>query len=290
MLKKFQFITQYLFYPGVLCFGVFLAFWAKQKEIPETLIVSVLMILTTVTIFIFQRHFPFSRRWKFTWLDFRVDILHAFFSMGGVPFLIQILILGSVFQLATWGSETLTISLWPNQWPILIQFILALVAGEFGSYWVHRFCHEKSFLWKIHAVHHSPERLYALSSGRNHPFNVALSYSSQVIPLILMGASKDVLYFQAVFTGLHGLLQHSNIKMNTLFLSWFFSTPHLHRYHHSREIEVSNANYGSNIILWDIIFRTWHCPKKQPSDDVGLPKGTNFPEDYLGQLVSPFKF
>ncbi len=51
-----------------------------------------------------------------------------------------------------------------------------MIVSEFGSYWAHRLMHERPLLWRLHAVHHSAERLYWLNAGRFHPLDTAMQY------------------------------------------------------------------------------------------------------------------
>ncbi|PCJ79733.1 MAG: hypothetical protein COA57_15455 [Flavobacteriales bacterium] len=89
----------------------------------------------------------------------------------------------------------------------------------------------------------------------------------------------------------HGMFQHCNIHLKLGLLNYVFSMAELHRWHHSLKIEEANTNYGNNIIFWDIVFGTMHYPKDQEaSEDIGLSEIENFPEDYLGQVASPFQW
>jgi len=40
-------------------------------------------------------------------------------------------------------------------------------------------------------------------------------------------------------------------------LNYLFNTPGLHRWHHSRDQREGNKNYGENLMIWDLIFRTY---------------------------------
>ena len=57
-------------------------------------------------------------------------------------------------------------------------------------------------LWRLHALHHSSEQLYVLSSGRNHPVHTALTSLLQIVPLALLGAGPEVLALHGAFTGI----------------------------------------------------------------------------------------
>ncbi|HEY0843807.1 MAG TPA: hypothetical protein VGE12_00460, partial [Noviherbaspirillum sp.] len=60
----------------------------------------------------------------------------------------------------------------------------------------------------------------------------------------------------------------------------------LHRWHHSASPAEGNRNYGSVLIVWDLLFNTFHLPTgvREPArigiDDAGYPK-----KGYLKQLL-----
>ena len=88
------------------------------------------------------------------------------------------------------------------------------------------------------------------------------------------------------------MFQHANIELKIGVLNWVFSMTELHRRHHSRDIREGNSNYGANLILWDIVFGTRFYPKQRQlsANNVGISNMPNFPRDYLGQLISPFRW
>jgi sterol desaturase/sphingolipid hydroxylase (fatty acid hydroxylase superfamily) len=43
--------------------------------------------------------------------------------------------------------------------PLWARMVAAMVVGEIGFYWGHRWSHELPFLWRFHAVHHSAEHV-----------------------------------------------------------------------------------------------------------------------------------
>lgn len=234
-----------------------------------------------------QRLLPAEDAWRGRPADFGIDMLHALVtSVAGD--LWRVVSFGAAFAVAAWLTQLFGASIWPSEWPLLAQFALALVIGDFGQYWVHRACHEVDWLWPIHAMHHSSERLYVFSATRSHPLNVIAVYAAQMVPLILLGCDMDVLFLVSLFTAVHGMLQHANVAFDHGPLNFVFATADLHRWHHSARIEESNANYGSNLILWDTVFGTRFLPRDRVHPErMGL-EGIALPENLWVHLASPF--
>ena len=108
--------------------------------------------------------------------------------------------------------------------------------------------------------------------------------------MVLLGAGTDILALLTVHIVVHGLFQHCNVDYKVGPLNYVFSLGELHRWHHSKTIEESNTNYGNNVIFWDLVFGSWFHPKdRMPPADIGLVDQPDFPTDYVGRLLSPFR-
>jgi hypothetical protein len=70
------------------------------------------------------------------------------------------------------------------------------------------------------------------------------------------------------------------------FLNYVIATNELHRWHHSRIIQESNANYGSDTAMWDLLFGTFFWPKKSRVEAIGV-MNENYPENFKGQMEAP---
>jgi sterol desaturase/sphingolipid hydroxylase (fatty acid hydroxylase superfamily) len=182
-------------------------------------------------------------------------------------------------------------NLWPVRWPLLAQLPLALVAGELAQYWTQRLGHEWAPLWRLHATHHSAPRLYFLNAARFHPLDIAIDTSAGLVPLVLLGAPTGVIALFALFTSVFGYLQHCNVRVALGPLNYVFSMAELHRWHHAQDPREANTNYGSNLILWDLVFGTFFWPSdREPPEAIGIPDLPAFPQSYWGQLASPFRW
>jgi len=82
-----------------------------------------------------------------------------------------------------------------------------------------------------------------------------------VLPFMILGVSEEVIGLHFVLYAINGFFQHCNIDLKYGWLNYVVSSSDLHRWHHSRNPEESNHNYGNNIILWDLLFNSFFLPK-----------------------------
>jgi sterol desaturase/sphingolipid hydroxylase (fatty acid hydroxylase superfamily) len=68
-----------------------------------------------------------------------------------------------------------------------------------------------------------------------------------------------------------------------------FSTPGVHRWHHSIDGAVGNHNYGAVLSIWDLVFGTY-LDRPRLAGPVGIADLPAFPTRYLAQLASPFRW
>jgi len=165
------------------------------------------------------------------------------------------------------------------------------VLAELGTYWVHRFQHEWPLLWRFHATHHSATRLYWLNAARFHFLDIFMNTIPIAIPLIALGAPPEIFILTALFSTVHGIFQHANMKLRLGPLNWIFSMAELHRWHHSKLMQESNTNYGQNLSVWDTVFGTRYLPMdREPPNDIGLTWPVEFPMTFAAQVLAPFRW
>lgn len=179
---------------------------------------------------------------------------------------------------------------WPRDWPVIAQVGLALAVGDLLPYLYHRASHEsQGFLWRVHAVHHAPERLYSLNFARFHPLNAALTAGLTLAPLVALGAEPTILFVAGVLHNAHGVLSHANVDFRLGPLNAVFSMAELHRWHHARDPALANGNYGATVSIWDWVFGTRRNPgRRVPHDGVGLWAGSAVPPGWMAQWLPAF--
>jgi sterol desaturase/sphingolipid hydroxylase (fatty acid hydroxylase superfamily) len=285
-------LTSWLCYPLVM--GTIMAsmIWTLEYSPEYTTTVFVAgMLLSPLCVFVLERIQPHCRAWWPTWVEnVRTDIATVLINgvLGALLSEPAKLILFAAIGAAM--ASLLPWSIWPESLPLAVQFCLALLIADLGSYWYHRTVHEWEWGWRFHAVHHSSNRLYWLNAPRFHYIDITLYSLSATLPLAILGANPECFALVALFTACHGYFQHGNIRVQLGPLNYIFSMAELHRWHHSREPELANHNYGNNTIVWDLVFGTffWPTDQQQASHDVG-PGPTPMPLTFTGLFLSPFR-
>jgi sterol desaturase/sphingolipid hydroxylase (fatty acid hydroxylase superfamily) len=263
-------IAAWVTFPVLLFGSVFAAAGLHSAGWSDHAVVFCLTFAVTLPVLVLQAWIPYEPRWRGTPADFQVDLAHFAVSNALVGSLLRAVLYDGIAWLSHLVRDGIGVNLWPAQWPIFAQVALAIVVGDFFSYWSHRACHTFPLLWRVHAVHHSAERMYALASARNHPLNVALTYGAQTLVLVAFGASAQVLLVYTVFTAVLGVLQHSNVDLRTSIFGRILSTPDLHRWHHATDDAAMDRNFGADTAIWDQVFGTRYMPSDKDARDVGI--------------------
>lgn len=289
MKKTLAVLASFLSFP-ILFFGSLgTVLWGLQSGVGSGFLVGGVVAVAIVGMALLERWIPHQKEWNLQDDDVQVDILHMVCTQLGTGKVVDLLFLGAIAHSSVWLSEVIGQGMWPSQWPLFFQFLLALIGTDFIRYWLHRASHQHPLLWKFHAIHHSPNRLYWLNAGRFHPLDELLHSTAVAVPLVLLGAPEAILALHFVFAAIHGMFQHSNIDVKLGPLNYLFPMAELHRWHHSRDIKEGTTNFGNNIALWDLVFGTWYLPSKaMKADQIGI-SGLEVPKGYLGQLRFPFQ-
>ncbi len=170
------------------------------------------------------------------------------------------------------------LAIFPRDWPVAAQVLLATLLAEFGSYWSHRLHHRHPALWRWHALHHGSERLYALNNFRIHPLNHVVNYLLGIVPLLAIGVPGPVIlgYFAVTLPVL--VTQHANLPLRNGWLNLVFSTNEVHRWHHSARAGEGDSNFGRALVIWDQAFGTYrYQPAGNDPGRVGLYAGSSAP-------------
>lgn len=247
---------------------------------------NIAYLFLIISLFALEKFMPFEKEWENPDGQTFASIAHTISSKGTVQLL---LLWGGIIGLSEFMkpmTEPLEYGIWPRNAPLWIQVIAGIYIAEFGLYWAHRLSHETPFLWRFHAIHHSVIKLWFVNTGRFHFMDSLWKITLSLTPLLLLGAPMEVIQWISAITAFIGLLTHCNVDMKLGLLNYIFSTPELHRWHHSKDLAEGNRNYGENVILWDQLFGTFINPAHRPPVDIGM--GDYMPRQFSYQLIWPF--
>lgn len=280
-------LIAWLVFPASLVVVIGGAITALNSGESVSTVVGIGTLAALAIVVVFERIQPFKREWNLSHGDLAADATYLPIYLllnGRIEPVVRIgaVALGAAIS-ASVGAE-----LWPSQWSLFPQLVLACVVVEAIDYWPHRLLHEVPSLWRFHAIHHNPKRLYWLNATRAHPVEVVFRGIMNVIPLALLGAGEELLALAALTDSLVGLYQHANIDFKLGPLSWIFSVGEMHRWHHSVKLEEANHNYGSNFLFWDVVFGTrYREPDRLCPAEIGI-EDDYLPASWWQQQSAPF--
>jgi len=280
-------LVSWFAYPIVMALG-FLVF-AQLRLHGVSLVIStyVPVLLTVSMVTVLEKAFPHRVEWRPAWREITTDLQFMAIVQLTFPPLVSFLFVYALIDPAR--ALNLPIArLWPHTAPLWVQTVLMILAVDFLRYWLHRLAHQNKYLWRLHSVHHSVEQLYWLNTVRFHPLEKILQMSLDSLPFLLMGINKEVLALYYIAYASNGFFQHSNIRLRFGALNYLIGSAELHRWHHSRLPGESNANYGNNVIVWDLLFGTWYLPKERDVNEIGL-QDRDYPKSFMGMMRAPFR-
>jgi sterol desaturase/sphingolipid hydroxylase (fatty acid hydroxylase superfamily) len=126
--------------------------------------------------------------------------------------------------------------------------LAVVLALDLTSYLLHRLLHAWSWLWRLHAIHHTDLDLEVIPQLAT---TLGVAY--------LVGASAGEIAAYGVLSFGVQLFAHANVALPSWAatrLEWLVVTPGFHRLHHSQDERECHANFGQVFTLWDRLFGT----------------------------------
>src|SRR5262249_31591277 len=145
--------------------------------------------------------------------------------------------------------------------PGWLRFVLVILAADLVEYLSHRAYHEVPLLWRIHAVHHSPQAMDWLSGSRLHVAEILITRSMILVPIFLLGFPQDTVFAYVPSVPVPGVVIHATLAWALGWLRFVLVTPHFHHWPHASDEEALDRNYCAHTPLWDYVFGTAHAPK-----------------------------
>jgi len=275
--------------PATLAAAIAVAIAALAHGVAVSVMLPLVLLASIVWVAWLERALPYRPDWNRARGDLLADALYLP-TTSAVAALMRPAVATVGVGFAGWISARFGVGLWPHDWPLTAQLLLSWVVVEGFAYWPHRWLHEVPWLWRLHATHHSPERLYWLNATRAHPLEHVFRSCFNMLPLALAGASTELLALQAITDAVVGLFQHANVDIRLGPLNYVFSAAPVHRWHHSRSRAEADHNYGDNFIFWDLVFGTYYRPRGREVEALGIVALEAFPSGYFSQLLSPLRW
>jgi sterol desaturase/sphingolipid hydroxylase (fatty acid hydroxylase superfamily) len=277
-------ILQYSLYPIFMLSAWCLMLLGVQSGLNQYLVIIPIIALFGIIALFLEKWMPFEKNWL-DGNDWNLDFTY---------YIINYLIKISAQFSFVWLSAYFTFFKWfPTNIPLWIQVILALITIDFFLFLVHWQSHKYQWLWKLHAIHHSSERLYFLNGEKRHALHQILEGGPGIIACLIIGVPQPVVVLALAFLAINMMMQHTNLDYKAGILKKFFCVAELHRWHHRADFKDAQVNYGAWLTIWDYIFKTsFDDPKIYTSEgigEIGIAEEPNFPKSYLKQIAYPFR-
>ena len=172
------------------------------------------------------------------------------------------------------------------RWPLWLQVTVFVITHDFYIYWMHRWQHRNRYLWRFHEAHHSPKSVDWLSGSRSHCLEILVNQTVEFAPIVLLGASPEVIPLKGAISAVWGMYIHSNLNVQTGRLQWIINGPEMHRWHHAMG-KGMGSNFSTKLAVWDWMFGTAYLPSDRRAKDYGVR--TWFPKHYVGQTLYAFR-
>ena len=289
-MRFFKAIARCLVWPAYML--MFLAAFAQSQAMGLEPGLSVLGITVVhiAAIALTELVMPARREWLW-WGDWQVfnDIVHSLLLDMGARLGTAVLTVALAAGAAVLARDT-GASLWPLDWPLWAQVILAVLIYDFCDYWKHRAYHTSRWLWPIHALHHNPPQMHVFKAGRLHFLEATIRALVSSAPLVMLGAPGPVFFWLAALSNAFGGQNHWNVDARLpRWLHLSLATPQVHWLHHGTQWAERTVNLSPFTMVFDHLFGTYRDPIRDPVGKVGIaqdPISLGLP----GQLVAPLAF
>ena len=250
---------------------------------------SLLSLALIVAIFAPLEHFFSVRKAKLFYPGWSTDFVWYFVSaIAGV------ILLGPLVAFFAWGAHAMLppgFTAAVGSLPLGLRMMLAMIVGEIGFYWGHRWSHEISLLWRFHAIHHSATHIGFLVNTRAHPVDMVFTRLCGMVLLYatgltgLTGPHPTLIPALVLFVGsMWSFFIHANVRWRLGPFEEILATPAFHHWHHTLE-DHKDHNYASMLPVMDRVFGTFYLPNTWPE---AYGTSTPMPDTVTGQLIEPF--
>jgi len=276
-----RFDWTFFIYPIIVFGGGITIIFSINKGLTAWAI-SLVLILSALCVTILERVIPYKKDWNNSKGDALTDIIHYVvnFALKQLALMLYAFLVGHFAVFST---------VWPQHIHSSLQVAIALLIIDFFLYLMHRASHKNEALWKLHAIHHSLERLYWINGEKRHPLHQILEGIPGITVIMLLGAPTHIVQAALSILGINMMLQHGNIDYRAGVLKYIFCVAEVHRWHHHKDVNKGGINFGAFFAFWDHIFASFKFTKETlNSNQVGI-EDSSPNQKYLSQLYYPFR-
>ena len=255
-----------------------------EPAILLTLILAVLVFaILEILIPRFQSRAALNSRWPANVLLFVLTFAVAYFMLPVTSWL-----------LAGWYSQFGFTGLIPADWPLPARVLSAVLLIDLGIYWLHRFSHFFTPLWRLHRVHHSDGDMDFTTGYRHHPLEVIVGILFRILMIVILAPHWLGLAVHDMLRAFIDIFSHANIRIHPSLdrsIRLVLITPEMHRVHHSDWQPQTDSNYGSLFSFWDRLFGSYRNVPLEEQQAMGLGQGMQQSDPLLrvlGVLRQPF--
>ncbi len=179
--------------------------------------------------------------------------------------------------------------LWPTQWPLWGQLLMAFILSDFAFMVMHYLSHRYAPLWRLHAVHHGVGRLYGFNGVLRHPLHQVIDMVIANMPLVIIGMPVPVAFLLGFLISVTLIVQHSNVDSRLGPLQKHLSIGRIHHLHHVNWGTEGDCNFGLFLTVWDRLFGTFNeTPSRADhGQGSGRRRGAELPQGLRGAVPVP---
>ncbi len=283
------FPVQWFTWPILLLGALGVALHAIASGWSYNLTYSGILAVTIVTLVTLEFLYPLKQRWRMTFRSFLRDL--KYLAGGGITIAgINALFGLAAIEIGRDASGPLA------DLPLWQAVPLALLVSETIQYWAHRAMHEMKgpvgrFLWRVHAAHHLPDRVYVFMHAAGHPLNALVARGfAMLLPLWFLGVTAETALLFNVINNVQGLVSHLNVDLRAGWFNYLLTGTELHRYHHSAD-PAEGKNYAVTLALFDVLFGTHHYRPGSAPENLGVAAPEQYPDSnaFWRVMVLPFR-
>ncbi|MFD9954515.1 sterol desaturase family protein [[Kitasatospora] papulosa] len=266
-------------YPALLLSVVLVGVFAVRQQWDPARVSPLFLLGVIGYLVLLERLIPYDRNWhpeKKEWRHYGIYFLLTMAGSGLAQWLVALAV-----GLISPADPTCHLG---------IEIPGALLTGSLASYLVHRLGHRNPLLWRLHGIHHVPEKVNVANNGVNHVLDIVLAQGLVQLALAIVGFSRPAVLLVGLFVAAQGYFVHANIDVRIGPLNHVLASPEQHRLHHSTDLAEA-GHYGSDLSCWDHLLGTftWR-PGREPAA-VGLRDPAAFPGtgEILAALLHPWR-